>query len=96
VKCGSGDGLCGTSFLNSHRKHSAQIMCPLFIVAGGQDRWCRCRMPIVLPAKPRRPVDLLCIEDGNHIDNNRPYKWRLRTADWMAAKLSTESGPGLR
>ena len=33
------------------------------------------------------PVELLVIEDGNHIANNRPYRYRLRSADWMAAQL---------
>ena len=33
------------------------------------------------------PVELLIVEDGNHIANNRPYRYRLRSADWMAARL---------
>jgi len=27
------------------------------------------------------------VEDGNHIANNRPYRYRHRTADWMAEQL---------
>jgi 2,6-dihydroxypseudooxynicotine hydrolase len=27
------------------------------------------------------------IEDGNHIANNRPYRWRPQCADWLARKL---------
>jgi hypothetical protein len=27
------------------------------------------------------------IEDGGHVANNRGYKWRLQTADWMADGL---------
>jgi hypothetical protein len=33
------------------------------------------------------PVELLYIEDGNHIANNRPWRWRGLTADWMAQQL---------
>jgi hypothetical protein len=28
-----------------------------------------------------------CIEDGNHIANNRPWRWRALSADWMAQQL---------
>ena len=33
------------------------------------------------------PVKLMIVEDGNHIANNRPYRYRLRSADWMAEQL---------
>ena len=33
------------------------------------------------------PVELMIVEDGNHIANNRPYRYRLRTADWMTQQL---------
>jgi lysyl-tRNA synthetase class II len=33
------------------------------------------------------PTELLIVEDGNHIANNRPYRYRHRTADWMAEQL---------
>jgi hypothetical protein len=29
------------------------------------------------------------IEDGNHVANNRGYKWRLQSADWMAEQLGS-------
>ena len=34
------------------------------------------------------PVELLIIEDGNHIANNRGYRWRPFGGDWMAAQLT--------
>ena len=40
-----------------------------------------------IASEVRGPVELLVIEDGNHIANNRPYRYRLRSADWMAARL---------
>jgi hypothetical protein len=32
------------------------------------------------------------IEDGNHVANNRAYRWRVQSADWMAAKLGARGG----
>jgi hypothetical protein len=28
------------------------------------------------------------IEDGSHVANNRSYRWRPQSADWMAGKLA--------
>ena len=28
------------------------------------------------------------ISDGGHVANNRAYKYRMKTADWMLKKLS--------
>ena len=33
------------------------------------------------------PVTLNLIEDGNHIANNRAYRWRAQSADWLAEQL---------
>jgi hypothetical protein len=33
------------------------------------------------------PVELMIIEDGNHIANDRAYRWRPTAADWMATQL---------
>ena len=33
------------------------------------------------------PVSSSLIEDGNHVANNRGYRWRLQTADWMAEQI---------
>jgi hypothetical protein len=30
---------------------------------------------------------LLVVEDGGHNANNRPYRYRSLTADWLAGKL---------
>jgi 2,6-dihydroxypseudooxynicotine hydrolase len=30
----------------------------------------------------------MMIEDGNHIGNNRAYRWRSQTADWMREQLA--------
>ena len=28
------------------------------------------------------------VEDGGHVANNRPYKYRSQVADWMARQLA--------
>ncbi len=64
-----------------------KITVPTFIVNGRQDR-------VVPPADAERlarevkgPVVLMMIEDGNHIANNRAYRWRSQSADWMKEQL---------
>ena len=64
-----------------------QITCPIYIMNGRQDR-------IVPPADAERlarevngEVSLHMIDDGNHIANNRAWRWRSHSADWMAEQL---------
>jgi 2,6-dihydroxypseudooxynicotine hydrolase len=64
-----------------------KIDCPLFLVAGKQDRIVPWQDARRIASEVRGSVELLVIEDGNHIANNRPYRYRLRSADWMAAQL---------
>ncbi len=64
-----------------------RITCPLFIVTGKLDRIIPWRDAERLGREAKGPVELMIIEDGNHIANNRPYRWRLQTADWMAEQL---------
>ena len=65
-----------------------QIECPLFIVAGKQDRIVPWADSAQLAAEASGPVELLMIEDAGHNANNRPYRYRTRTADWMADQLN--------
>ncbi|MGE5098263.1 MAG: alpha/beta hydrolase family protein [Betaproteobacteria bacterium] len=64
-----------------------RIECPLFLVAGKQDRLIPWQDAERIAAEAKGPVELLVVEDGNHIANNRPYRYRLRSADWMAGQL---------
>jgi 2,6-dihydroxypseudooxynicotine hydrolase len=63
---------------------AAKITCPLCIVAGKQDRLVPWQDAERLAREASGPVELMMIEDGNHVANNRGYRWRLQTADWMA------------
>jgi dienelactone hydrolase len=64
------------------------IACPLCIVAGKQDRLVPWQDAERLAREASGKVELMLIADGNHVANNRGYRWRLQTADWMADRLS--------
>jgi 2,6-dihydroxypseudooxynicotine hydrolase len=63
------------------------IACPIYIVNGRRDRIVPAADAERLAREVRGPVELLMIEDGNHIANNRAYRWRSQSADWMKEKL---------
>jgi alpha-beta hydrolase superfamily lysophospholipase len=65
-----------------------RIACPLLIVAGKQDRVVPWQDAAHLARETKGPVELLMIEDGGHVANNRGYRWRLQSADWMAEQLA--------
>ncbi|SLN65219.1 alpha/beta hydrolase family protein [Roseisalinus antarcticus] len=68
---------------------AGRIRCPVYIVGAALDR--------VLPAdhagRLARSVGgesvLNMIEDGTHVANNRPYKYRTQVGDWLADLLAT-------
>jgi 2,6-dihydroxypseudooxynicotine hydrolase len=64
-----------------------RIECPLCLVTGKLDRLVPWQDAERIAAEARGPVELLVVPDGNHIANNRPYRYRTQTADWMAARL---------
>ena len=64
-----------------------RIACPMFIVAGKRDRVIPWQHAERLARAVKGPAKLLLIEDGNHVANNRGYRWRLQSADWMADRL---------
>lgn len=68
-------------------KAASRITCPIYIMNGKLDRivpWHDCER---LAREVKGPVELLLIDDGNHIANNRAYRWRSHSADWMAKQL---------
>jgi 2,6-dihydroxypseudooxynicotine hydrolase len=69
------------------RDAAARITCPIFIVAGRQDRLVPAAHAERLAKSVAGPVELLMVEDGGHNANNRPYRYRSRSADWLAAQF---------
>jgi 2,6-dihydroxypseudooxynicotine hydrolase len=69
------------------REAAGNITCPLFIVAGRQDRLVPASHAEMLAKAAAGPVELLMVEDGGHNANNRPYRYRSRTADWLAGQF---------
>lgn len=66
---------------------ASRITCPIFIVTGKLDRVIPWRDAERLAREVSGPAELLIVEDGNHVANNRAYRWRPQTADWMAGQL---------
>jgi dienelactone hydrolase len=64
------------------------ITCPLFIITGKLDRIIPWQHAERLAHEVRGPVELMIIEDGNHVANNRVYRWRSQAADWMVDQLA--------
>jgi 2,6-dihydroxypseudooxynicotine hydrolase len=64
-----------------------RITCPIFIMNGKQDRLIPWQDAERLARAVKGPAELMLIENGNHIANNRAYRWRLQSADWMAERL---------
>jgi 2,6-dihydroxypseudooxynicotine hydrolase len=64
-----------------------KIKCPIFIVTGRQDRLVPATEAERLARSVAGPVELMIVEDGGHNANNRPYRYRSRTADWLAAQF---------
>ncbi|MDO8597786.1 MAG: hypothetical protein Q7R45_14335, partial [Sulfuricaulis sp.] len=87
-------GKCATQ--DEARKHSStlsmhgiaqRIKCPLYLVAGRQDRLVPWQDAERVAKEASGPVELVVIEDGNHVASNRVYKYRMQSADWMASRL---------
>src|SRR4249920_903757 len=72
----------------SMKDAAPKIACPIFIVTGRQDRLVPASHAERLAQSVSGPVELLIVEDGGHNANNRPYRYRSRTADWLAGQLA--------
>jgi 2,6-dihydroxypseudooxynicotine hydrolase len=64
------------------------ITCPIFIVNGRHDRIVPASDAERLAREVKGKAELMMVEDGNHIANNRAYRWRSQSADWMAEQLA--------
>lgn len=65
-----------------------RIRCPIYVVGGRLDRVVPPEHAERLAASVTGPATLNMVEDGTHVVNNRPYKYRPQSADWMALQLS--------
>ena len=69
------------------REAAPRITCPIFIVTGRQDRLVPASHAEELAKSASGPVELMIVEDGGHNANNRPYRYRSQTADWLAGQF---------
>ena len=63
------------------------ITCPIYIVNGRLDRIIPAADAERLAREVKGPMELMIVEDGGHIANNRAFRWRSQSADWMKEKL---------
>jgi fermentation-respiration switch protein FrsA (DUF1100 family) len=63
------------------------ITVPIYIVNGRLDRIVPAADAERLAREVKGPVELMIVEDGNHIATNRAYRWRSQSADWMKEQL---------
>lgn len=66
---------------------AGNITCPIYIVTGGLDRVTPPKEAQRLADAVSGPVILDVIDDASHVANNRAYRYRPQTADWLAGLL---------
>jgi 2,6-dihydroxypseudooxynicotine hydrolase len=64
------------------------IACPIFVMTGKLDRLIPWQHAQRLANEVKGPCTFLLIEDGNHVANNRAYRWRSQSADWLAEQFA--------
>jgi pimeloyl-ACP methyl ester carboxylesterase len=63
------------------------INCPLLVIFGRKDRLFPAEDSERVVAEVGSNAELWMFEDGNHVLNNIPYKYRPQQADWLRAAL---------
>ena len=63
------------------------ITCPIFVMTGKLDRLIPWQHAQRLADEVKGPCTFLLIEDGNHVANNRAYRWRAQSADWLKERF---------
>ena len=86
-KCESLDDALEHASTLTLRDVAQRITCPIYIMNGRLDRIVPAADAERLAREVSGPKTLNLIEDGNHIANNRPYRWRAQCADWLAEQL---------
>lgn len=62
--------------------------CPVLIMHGGRDRIFPPSEADLVAEQLGSQAEAVVFEDGNHVCNNIPYKYRSLAADWLREKLS--------
>jgi dienelactone hydrolase len=78
--------------LNKLRQFNLQgvaekVECPLLVIQGARDRLVPAAQGKRIAAEAGSRAELWFFEDGNHVCNNIPYKYRPQQADWMRQRL---------
>jgi 2,6-dihydroxypseudooxynicotine hydrolase len=63
------------------------MRCPLLVIMGRRDRLFPAEDVEELVRDAGESAELWMFEDGNHVCNNIPYKYRPAQGDWMARRL---------
>jgi 2,6-dihydroxypseudooxynicotine hydrolase len=66
----------------------ARVTCPLLVIMGRQDRLVPPESAEQMVREAGGTAELWMFDDGNHVCNNIPYKYRPQQADWMRRALS--------
>jgi dienelactone hydrolase len=67
-----------------------KVTCPLLVIMGRLDRLFPAADSEQIIAEAGGKPELWMFEDGNHVCNNIPYKYRPQQADWMRRKLAMQ------
>ena len=91
AKCASAEAAYDYAAGLTLKSAAPNITCPLLIVAGKRDAIVPWQDAEKLAREAGGPVELLMIDDGNHVANNRAYRYRTQSADWMARQLRADA-----
>jgi dienelactone hydrolase len=85
----SADEAAARAFLQSFNLRGVveKVTCPLLVIMGRLDRLFPAEDSEYLAAAVGAAGELWLFEDGNHVCNNIPYKYRPQQADWMRKQL---------
>ena len=86
--CATQDAAVAKAATLSMKGVAQNITCPIFVMTGKLDRLVPWQHAERLAGEVKGPCTFLLIEDGNHVANNRAYRWRAQSADWLAEVLA--------
>jgi 2,6-dihydroxypseudooxynicotine hydrolase len=86
--CATQEGALARAANLSLKGVAQNITCPIFVMTGKLDRLIPWQHAQRLANEVKGPCTFLLIKDGNHVANNRAYRWRTQSADWLAEQLA--------